>query len=249
MVDDNTDTNEPTGTDDTTDDTSTSEDTQDLDKVDDDKLKDLDEKTQKLIKGFQADYTKKTQKLADERKQFEDKLKVGEKWWEFEQDPSNQKIVEEFNEYKAKKLKDDEPDAADDDDDDTSLDDPDVKKVKKSVAQMEKEMAEFKQVMQISLKMQNDLFSELQAKDIKDLPFPIDPRKVVDHAKANNMVDMRKAIRDCYADEIKEHEFQNRLTAEKDKWVEQQKTNVLTPTMPQGRTVRKVLARDRDSTK
>jgi hypothetical protein len=226
----------------------------DLDKFDEESIKDLDEESQKKVKGFHADYTKKTQALADARKKFDeeiaakqDKLAVGEKWWEFEQNPANARLVEEFNEWKQKKeqkLDDLEDDLGDDDDD---LDDPSVKKLRKSVAQTQKEMNDLTKATQTSNKMLLDLMSEMQRKEIRDLPFDIDPKRVLSFAKENNIYDMKRALLTCYSDDIKEEEFQRRLADEKDKWEEQRKTKVVTPTMPQGRQVRKVLARKRGS--
>jgi len=224
-----------------------------LDQLDEESIKDLDEDSQKKVKGFHADYTKKTQALADERKKLEeemaamkDKIAVGEKWWEFEQNPDNAKIVEEFNEYKAKREKQLSDEFDDSDDDDYS--DPAVKQLKKSVAQTQKEMNDLAKAAQVSNKMLVDLFSELQSKRIRDLSFEIDPQRVLTYARENNLLNMKNALLGCYSNEIKEEEFQKRLDEEKEKWEEQRKTNVVSPTMPLGRQVRKVIARKRGST-
>jgi F0F1-type ATP synthase membrane subunit b/b' len=246
MVDDNTDklTDDIDSNDD---DKGKSDDSPDLEKADDEKLKDLDEKSQEIVKGFQKDYTQKTQKLAEERKEFEDKLKVGEKWYEFEQNPENAALVEEFNEFKANKAKKAaEPDP--DEDDDDTLADPDVKKLKKTVAQTQEEMNNLTKATQVSNKMLVDLVSEMQSKKIRDLPFDIDPKKVLSFAKENSVVNMKRAIEGCYAEDIKEAEFAKRLEAAEEKWKEKEKTNVLTGTMPLGRQVRRVIARKRGST-
>jgi hypothetical protein len=246
MVEDSTEKKESTGDDkDVKDDTSTDE-SLDLDKVTDESLKDLDEDTQKKIKGFQADYTKKTQALAEERKEI-DRLKTrAARADELEHFLDTDPLVKEFNEFKAKKEKG-ESDSIDDDDDE-ALTDPDVKKLKKSVAQTQKEMNELTRATQVSNKMLVDLMSEIQSKRFRNLTFEISPQKVLNYARENNLVDMKRAIDGCYADDIKESEFAKRLEQEKEKWVEKEKTTVLTSTMPLGRQVRKVIARKRGST-
>jgi hypothetical protein len=239
-----------TPTDDVKDDKGTG-DNHDLENFNEENIKDLDEDSQKKVKGFHADYTKKTQSLSEERKKFEeekkalqDKLAVGEKWWEFEQNPENAKLVEEFNQWKAEKEK--KLDDLEDDEDD--LDDPTVKKLRKSVAQNQKELSDLQKATQVSNKMLVDLVSELQNKRYRDLSFEIDPKEVLTYARDNSLVNIKAAIEGRYSDEIKEDEFAKRLEEEKEKWQEQEKTKVVTPTMPLGRQVRKVIARKRGST-
>ena len=215
--------------------------TPDLEKVDEESLKDLDEDTQKKIKGFHKDYTRKTQALAAKEKELKEKAEMGEKWENWFRD--NDSLVKEFNEWKAKK---DNPPPADTSDDDLDLADPAVKKVHKSVAQVQKEMNELREATKVSSKMMIDLVSEIQRKKYRELPFEVEPRKVLNYARENNIFDMKKAIDSCYADDIKEYEFSKRLEEEKEKWTEKEKTNVLSAPMSLGRQPRKVLARKRE---
>lgn len=232
-----------------TDDDKGASDSPDLDKFNDDDIKGLDEESQKKVKGFHADYTKKTQRLAEKEKEFEqrmaaleEKARSGEKWDKWFLD--NDDLVQEFNDWKARK---DQGPADDDVGDDDDLDDPSVKKLKKSVAQTQEDMNKLTKATQTSNKMLLDLMSEMQRKEIRELPFDIDPKRVLEFAKENNIYDMKRALLTCYADDIKEDEFQKRLADEKEKWNEQNKTKVVT-TMPQGRQVRRVIARKRGST-
>lgn len=243
-------TEDKTPTDDKVDDSAS--DSPDLDKVDDDSLQDLDEESKKIVKGFQKDYTKKTQSIAQKEKDFaerekalEDKLAVGDKWYEFEKNPENAKLVEEFNTWKANKGK--EPEPTDDDDGDDDFVDPAVKTLRKSVAKQQQEMNDLAQATKVSSKMMIDLMSEVQSKRYKDVSFEIDPRAVLTYARENNIFDMKKAIEGCYSDPIKEDEYAKRLAAAEEKWEEKHKTTVLGDAMPLGRQVRKVIARKRGS--
>jgi len=222
-------------------------DAPDLDKVTDDSLQDLDEDSRKKVKGFQADYTKKTQALAEEKKRIDELKKKAERADELDNWLATDPTVKEFNEWKAKRDQQVTEDVTDDDDDD-SFTDPKVRKLEKTVAKLQEEIGNTVKAAGISNKMLVDFTSEVQNKDFRDVPFEIEARKVFAFARENSMVDMKRAIKGCYADELKEHEFEKRINEEKEKWKEQENTNVLSGALPLGRQVRKVIARKRNST-
>ena len=225
-------------------------DAPDLDKVTDESLKDLDEESQKKIKGFQADYTKKTQALAEERKKLEELKERAKRADDLEHWLETDPVVKEFNEWKEKRDKKVQEDVTDDvdDDEDDSYTDPKVRKLEKTVARLQEEIGNTVKAAGISNKMLVDFTSEVQNKEFRDIPFEIEARKVFAYAKENGMVDMKKAIKGCYSDEFREFEIEKRINEEKEKWEEKEKTNVLSGTLPLGRQVRKVIARKRNST-
>lgn len=191
------------------------------------------------VKGFQADYTKKTQALAQEKKEMADTLEEGKYWktWHAE----NKQGIEEYNASLEKARDNSEAgdndgalDAAADD----VFTDPGVKKAMAANAETKKEL---EGQMTSGFNMLVDLFAVQNKEEYSDLK--VDPKKVVEFAFKKKITDMDEAVQGCYRDEIQESKFQSRLKEEKAKWDEQNKTNVLNVNMPMGRTPRNVLAK------
>lgn len=224
-----------------------SEEPYDLGKVNFDELS---EKEKAVIRGFQKDYTQKTQKLAEERKTLKEKVEKADYWEQWQSD--NAQGIKEYNEYvekvRAGQIKADTKSSKDSSDiDDTSYDAEDVmgsKDVKKVIADQAKTKKELEDLYQSGFNMLVDLFSVSGKDEYQEIK--VEPRKVIAYALQNKITNMDKAVQGCYDKEIREVWFNNRLKEEKDKWDEQQKAGtVLSGTMPGGRTVRKVLARNR----
>lgn len=225
------------------DDTGASEDTnKDELKLD---TSDLDPEVAKIVeekvKGFQADYTKKTQTLAQERKELKEKVEKGEYWENWHQE--NKQGIEEYN-ASLEKAKD-RSDAGDtstafDETADDVFGDAGVKKAMQANAETKKEL---ESQMTSGFNMLVDLFAVQNKEDYAEIK--VDPKKVVEFAFKKKITDMDEAVQGCYRKEIEETNFQKRLKDEKSKWEEQQKTNVLNVSMPMGRTERRVLAKNR----
>lgn len=221
----------------------TGEDTQEDDlKLD---TSDLDPTTAKLVeekvKGFQADYTRKTQSLKQKEKEMEEDVKAGKYWKTWHED--NKQGIEEYN-ASLEKAKDNS-DASDtnnsfDDTADDVFGDAGVKKAMQANAETKKEL---ESQMTAGFNMLVDLFALQNKPEFADLK--VDPKKVVEFALRKKTTDMAEAVEGCYKTEIQEQNFEKRLKDEKAKWEEQAKTNVLNVNMPMGRTERKVLAKMR----
>jgi len=218
----------------------------DLSKV---KLDELPDEIKEQVKGFQADYTRKTQALAAEKKDMEQKLKRADEWDNWYE--RNKDTLQQFNDY-AKKVASGEnvhrdnrqpdPDNGDDgnDDDDELFGD---KKLKKEVAQLKTDLASGRQEIQQTIAGSNqmliDLMEEIQ---VGEYPFKINPKKVIEFARAEGVVNVKKAIQGAYKDELIEAEVKSRVEA---KLKEEQEKNlkVVNNTMPQGRMVKRVIKR------
>lgn len=210
----------------------------DIDKVD---VKTLPEDVAKAVKGFQGDYTKKMQALADKVKEFEGKQKTDGDWNQWYKE--NVGLITEFNTWRAKAEEDNASvtkGVTDDDDDGTGT--------IKAVQQLEKKTNEQVKQMDGALTEGFQMLVQLQSlsataeKEGKPVP---DPERVIKYAQENGLVDVKKAYDGAYADEILEAKITKAVTDAKATWDAKNQTDVLNQNMPQGRTVRKVLAKDR----
>lgn len=206
-------------------------------------LSDLTPDQKKLVeekvKGFQADYTRKTQALKQKEKEMADDLEEGKYWKTWHAD--NKSGIEEYN-ASLEKAKD-RSDAgtsskAFDDVSDDVFGDEGVKKAMQANAETKKDL---ESQMTAGFNMLVDLVRLQNKKEYKDLD--VDPKKVVEYAFKKKLTDMDEALQGCYRDAITEKTFKERLEAEKSKWEEKNKVNVLNTNMPMGRTPRKVLAK------
>ncbi len=185
------------------------------------KVDELPEELRAIVKGFQADYTKKTQAIADKEKTLvgqEDQIQRGKDWDSWH--AANKNSLEKYNEY-AKNLSQDgnvHPDnktKKDDDTDDGGDDDlfsEDTNKVKKElkkdIGQVRTELVQQKEdhnsVMQTGMDMMVNLMKVIQENEYE---FKIDPKRVVDHARDEGIVDMNKAVSSSYYKEIRDAEI------------------------------------------
>ncbi len=196
----------------------------DISKVDIDKLP---KEIQAAIKGFQADYTKKTTKLAEESK----KVAGNVNWYE-----ENAELIEEFNKYKesggVEKVKDPEEEIADPDDFDKKL------------------AKESKEIKERTDDMFNSGFTtvvDLMELQRKHPEFEIDVKKVLAYAQKEGIQNIDKAFEGAYGEE----RFQNRLDAERKtieaEFEEKYKTKVLDNAQPRGRErIKIIIPKDRD---
>lgn len=200
------------------------------------------------VKGFQADYTRKTQALAEEKKKLQERAKRADEWDQWYD--RNKNTLEEFNEYARKvaagenvhkdNLNQNPDDGDDDNDDDTFGAD---KKLKKDMVVLEQKFdtgrRQLEQTIAGSNKMLLDLMEEIQ---VGDYPFKVNPKKVIEFANAESVTDVKKAIQGAYKEELIEAEVKKRVDA---KLEEEREKNlkVVNNTMPQGRMVRSVIKR------
>jgi len=206
------------------------------------------DKVEEIRKGFQRSYTKSKQVLAQKEKDLEDKVKKSDEWerWYSEHKPSIEAYnanLTDFSDY-LKKKRDGISDEVDHvkEDDSGDITSRDINMVKKMAIDASRSQKDFEQKAGILLDMLVTTQSLMVSK-YKDLN--VDPKKVMTYAQKRGIVDMEDAIKGAYSDEIKEVEFAKRLEEEKEKWQTQSSTNVLSANMPMGKTVRKVLARER----
>lgn len=237
-----------TGKDDTSTDKTVTDDSDDSQEIATN-LDDIPEEYRSILeekmKSLNKDYTKKTQKLAADRKEMEDKIEKGEYWSDWY--ANNEKGIKEYNEYLQKKGKSDKSSDSSVDDY-TSFDDAadDVfgdTNVKKAMAKQAKDKEELQDQMKAGMNMLVELIDVVRKDRYKDIN--INPKKVMEYAFNKRTTNMDEAVEGLYRSDIMERDFQKRLSEEKEKWEEQSKANVLSINMPQGRTTRKVIARTR----
>lgn len=209
-------------------------------------------KVEEIRKGFQRAFTKKAQSLAQKEKELSDKIKKGEEWdsWYSTNKASIEAYnanIGDFSEYLKKKRDgvSDEIDHVNEDNtgDITSKQINKALKIAQDAATSTKDLQERATA---ALKMLMRTQSLAMSPKYKELG--VDPEKVMDFASRRGITDMDEAIQGAYSKEIKEAEFSKRLEEEKEKWLTQQNTNVLSGNMPMGKQVRKVLARERGKT-
>jgi hypothetical protein len=218
----------------------------DLSKVD---VNSLPEDARELVKGFQADYTKKTQALKDKEKENEEKIKRGEQWdgWY----DRNKDTLAQYNEYAQKIAKGEnvhidnrknEPVIDDDDEEDLGLTD-DTKKVTKKIQHLEQDLETGKKQLEQTIANGQDVLIDL-VEEIQtgEYPFKVSPKRVIEFAKKEGVGDVKKAIQGAYKEELIEAEVNARVEA---KLAEEKEKNikVVNDSLPQGRVVRKVIKR------
>lgn len=217
----------------------------DLSKV---KVDELPEAIREQIKGFQADYTRKTQALAEEKKEVADKLKRADEWDQWYE--RNKPTLAQYNEYAQKIARGEnihtdnrktEP-VDDDETDDDPFTDGD-KKVDNKINRLRQDFDSGKQEIVTTIQNSNKaLLALMEEIQTGEYPFKISPQKVIGYAEKEGVNDMKKAIRGAYEKELVEHEIESRVAAR----LEEEKAknvDVVNNTMPQGRVVRKVIKR------
>lgn len=228
------------------------------------KVDDLPEEVRNIVKGFQSDYTKKTQAISEREKGVtgkEEDIERGKKWGEWYQ--RNEGTLAQYNEY-AKGLSQDGnvhpdnktdknkggDDGDGDGDDDLFSGDDDTKKIKKElkgdIGKIRSDLAQQKvdhdSVMQTGMDMMVSLMKVVQDNEFE---FNVDPEKVIEFAKKEGITDMKRAVAGSYYGEIRDAEIKKGI--EEGVKVEREKLNlqVVNNTMPQGRKTLKVLNREK----
>lgn len=225
--------------------TDTGENKFDLSKVN---VDELPAEIREQIKGFQADYTRKTQALAEEKKKLQDRVKHADDWDQWYD--RNKNTLEEFNEY-ARKISSGEnvhkdnrsQEHTNDDGTDDELFDDSGNKLKKEMINLESKFETGKRQLEQSIALSNRMLLELMEEiQVGDYPFKVNPKKVIEFANKEGVSDVKKAIHGAYRDELIEAEVKKRveekLEAEREKDIK-----VVTGNMPQGRMVRNVIKR------
>lgn len=217
----------------------------DLNKV---KLDELPEEIREQVKGFQADYTRKTQALAEEKKQLKGKIERADQWdaWY----DRNKDTLEGYNEYAQKIAKGEnvhvdnrKKESDDGDGEDDELFGTADKKLKKDITQIREDLdAGRKQLEQTIAGSNQMLLSLMEEIQVGEYPFKINPKRVIEYANTEGVRDVKKAIQGAYKDELIEAEVNKRVES---KLKEEQEKNlkVVNNTMPQGRMVRKIVKR------
>jgi len=211
---------------------------------------DLPEEIREQVKGFQADYTKKTQALSEKEKETEEKIKRGEQWDNWYD--RNKDTLEDYNKY-AQRVANGEnvhvdnrtPDTEPTIGDDPELD-PDTggtvkaSEVSKLKQDLDAGKQELKKDIAVGQEVLIDLMEEIQ---VGDYPFKVNPKKVIEFAKKEGVGDIKKAIKGAYQQELIDHEVNTRV--EEKLAIEKEKLNVqvVNDSQPQGRVVRKVIKR------
>jgi len=217
-----------------------------IDDIDVDKIKDLDHlppkikdivkaELSKIAKGYQADYTKKTQTLSEAKKEHDEKIAHAEKWNTWVND--NQPLIDEYNTWKKAKDSGGESSAGSLDGD-LDYDANDKDSIKRETNKVREDL--------------NGLFTSgfntiLGLMDIqRDNPeLKIDPKKVIAVAQKEGITDIKKAFEMTYSEKILEDKIKAAVAREKAVWEEKAKTNVLSTKMSSGRKQLKVIPRER----
>jgi len=220
----------------------------DLSKVD---VNALSEEIREQVKGFQADYTKKTQAIKDKEKEMADTIERGKQWDNWYD--RNKDSLNKFNEYAQqianggngnlhKDNRSTTPVVDDDDDGDLEID-AGGKRVKRDIETIRQDFETGKQELKNEIAIGQEVLLELMEEiQVGDYPFKINPKKVIDFAKKEGIGQVKKAIQGAYKEELIEHEVNQRVEAKLA--VEKEKNiKVVNDSLPQGRVVRRVVKR------
>lgn len=214
--------------------TSSTSDNFDIDKVD---INSLSEEVQKVIKGFQADYTKKTQALSREKNDFKSEIEKAKEWnnWYDQYKP----LIDEFNQWK--KDKDNGTDTMKKDGtNDMNIDD-DEPLTRAELNKIREEMNDFQNQTKEGFSQGFKMLVDLHALQKNNSDFEYDPKEVIKYAQENEIADIGKAFAGRYQKEIEALKIKKAVEEEREKW-EKEHLNVLGGNMPKGREVRKILA-------
>lgn len=203
-------------------------------------VEDLPPETQKIVKGFQASYTKEKQALKAKEDEVNELAKEAQTWkdWATKEQPK----INEYNEWKkqqAEKGSANDGDAdgdndGDDDNDDVVADPKKYRKMAKDEA--DKVRGELDQKYSNTAGMIVHLMKVQQ--DNPD--FKIDPQRVIDYATENNIPDIEKAFRGSYSEEIMQKKIDTAVAEKETELKNKYETKVHDLSLP-GRTPRKVI--------
>ena len=186
---------------------------------------DLAPEMQKLYKSMQADYTRKTQTLAEMRKDWTTKeqdfmgklqnygaleQEVGQwrEWYKTLEDQvgGDDKAALELKEKELKeKLSKGEPDAY------QAV----IQRLEGEITGLKGKLGEYDKAFGERDKRVDRMFNyQAQLADLKDKYPKLDKSKLLEHALKNGQTDLEKAYKDLYADDILEERVQARLKEE-----------------------------------
>ena len=198
----------------------------DLENVD---ISTLPEELQALAKSLQGDYTRKTQALADQRKEAEEKARKADEtldWYS-----KNEAGINEFNEWKEKQAEEKVEDIYDGAE---NLDD-----IKKMQLEYDKKLKSVQD--QYAGAMQQGYTQIKELVDIKIADPDADWDKILATARENGITDMRKAYNLTYEETLTKKRIDEAVAAKEKELKEKHEAQVLTAVTPLGRESRKVI--------
>jgi len=203
---------------------------EDIDKLDP-AVKEIVEKYQK---GFQADYTKKTQALAREREGFAEEKKSAEEWQKWYKD--NAEGIENYTNWVNREAEKETDSPTDDSDKffESEAEEDVVKLDKKMQGQLEDLQANLSSTLRQGYKQIMDMV-KIQMADPE-----ADTDKILETATKYKITDMREAYNKHYGERLTQKKIDKAVSDAKKEWEEKEKVNVLSSNMPPGRQVRKV---------
>lgn len=192
---------------------------------------DLSDELQATYKSMQGDYTRKTQELADARKQIE----TDQATWnqqnaeKFETLGSVQKEVEQWRAWSASL----QNQKKDDDQDDSSSESDDTfegsEKMTKRLMELENSIAALKQTSDKSnVEVGRMLRYQDELNDLKATDPGVDKEKMIEFMLKEGISDPRRAYRELYQDEIIEREAQVKYDKMLAEFQEKQKADMIT---------------------
>lgn len=211
----------------------------DIEKV---KVEDLPPETQKIIKGFQASYTKEKQALKQKETEINEIAKEAQTWKDWAAKEKSK--IEEFNEWKRKQLEKgsttDGDDEVDDDGSNSAVIDP---KEYRKIAQEESS----KRADELDKKYgaTANMLVQMMKLQQNHPDFKIDPQRVLDYAQENQIPDIDKAFQGAYQEDIIQKKINDAVAEREQELKNKYDAKVHDLSMP-GRTPRKVIARDRN---
>jgi len=206
--------------------TTASQSSPDLDEV---KVEDLPQEIQDMVKGFKSDYTKKTQSLAKDRKDFETTKEESDKWktWYTE----NETGIDEFSKWKETQANATA----------TSTTEP-GEVTPDALAAYGQKLADIKKDTSATVNQ-----AYIQIRDLTKVS-ATDPEadwdKIIEVARKEGLTDMRKAYNICYQEKLTKKEVDEAVKSAKKDWEEKEKLNVLSTEVPSGRQTRKIIKPD-----
>jgi hypothetical protein len=206
----------------------------DLETVNVDTL-DVSDTEKERIKGFQADYTRKTQQLAQQRKEVEARMAEAEKWQDWYS--TNQSSIDEFNRWKEEQVNKTVKEASHDEVYDGVED---VGKLKAAITkEFDAKLSTVQRQYANAMKEGYETIKDLV--EIKLVDPDVDWQKVVDTMRKENITSARKAYSLAYNEKITQKKIDEAKEQFRKEIEEKAKTQVLSAQMAPGREVRKVI--------
>ena len=187
-----------------------------------------------VYKSMQADYTRKTQTLAERRKEIDDSLNTWQKETapKFEKLGALEKEVEQWRAWHAAQQKDvhaEEPDLP------GTQDDPSAKKIQELE---EKLQALTSQTTRTSEEVGRMLRYQDELNELKTTDPELNKDEVIDFMLKEGITDPKRAYKELYQDKIINREAEARFVKMKAEFLEKQKADMLTgPGSPVGSSI------------